>query len=136
MEYKVYLKNLGETVLKYADAPLGEYSGKSEKEEKFVKEIDGEIELDFAGNWCHTFSLYCPANVQIEAFVSEAERDFCYDAHLDSNYVQHIEFNNITCRRKISTQIKTRKFDRTDFRFFIHTNTPRSKIKYHLEIKI
>ena len=138
MEYKEYLKQLGETALRYAEEPEidEEICLDPVNEADISGDVDIPVTFDANGNFSYEYSIYCPANIDITAWISGVPNDSVFDVKIDTNYPEHKTFNDITPNKQMSTTIKTNYFSKTSIKIQVHSNNPSISGTCHLHYNV
>ena len=138
MEYKEYLKKLGETALKYAELSDNENTVDLTPvpQEGISGDIEEKISFNGNGDWTFEYSKYCPVNISADGWIDGAPDGSVFDVYIDTNYPEHKSFKAVLQGQKLSTTIKTNTFSQTSLKIRIHSNKPNSTGTFHLHYSI
>lgn len=138
MEYKEYLRKLGETALMYAELPDTDEAVNLEpmNEADISGDIEIQVSFDTDGNLTYEYSKYCPKNIDITAWIFGVPDDSVFNVIIDTNYPQHKTFDGVTPNTHMSTTIKTNTFSKTSIKIHVHSNKPSVAGTLHLNYKV
>jgi hypothetical protein len=137
MEAK-FLSELKKAVAENADGVL-EISDKIkpltvEPRKMFGISADFILNFDPAGNAQKSISQYCPVNVNFTGVINGL--DAVFTVMLDTNYPQHLRWDNVAAGQSVGGTLKTNVFSKTNGTLTVHSSVPCASATMHLDYSL
>jgi hypothetical protein len=98
------------------------------------RHFDVKLNFDSGGNARTSISQYCPINISFSASITDVNAVFAVT--LDTNFPQHLSWNNVKQGQLISGTIRTNVFSKTNGTLSVHSSVPNSTATIHIDCSL
>ncbi|MDR1095661.1 MAG: hypothetical protein LBL31_04675 [Spirochaetaceae bacterium] len=135
MEAK-FLSDLKKAVAENAESGVLKISDKAvpltvEPRKTVGVSTDFTLNFDAAGNAQKGLSQWCPVNVDFTGVINGLNATFTII--IDTNYPQHLRWDNVAAGQSVGGTLKTNVFSSTDGILSVHSTVPNASASMHLD---
>jgi hypothetical protein len=135
---KTWLSNLKKAVADNQDGVLeiGDKVVPLTVEPRQLANITKDFTLNFDGNGNaqNSLSMFCPVNVSFSGSINGL--DAVFTITIDTNYPQHLRWDNVAAGQVVSGTLKTNVFSKTNGTLTVHSSVPNASATMHLDCSL